>query len=192
MCSSDCFLAVLAVLFPPIAVWVKRGVCSADSIINIALLCLGYLPGLLHAWYIIAKYPDPYSYSYEPIEGGNQRVYYYTATYPSVASHTQPSYAPQQQHGCHHHHQQGQNRPQSPRPQTGPQNYGTTPATSSSPSRPVTETAVADTHKPVPQPQDSLPVANGMDHGEGSSAGPSQPPPSYSDVVKGDYKVQTA
>ncbi|RVD84439.1 uncharacterized protein DFL_006188 [Arthrobotrys flagrans] len=186
MCSADCFLAVLAVLFPPIAVWVKRGVCSADSIINIALLCLGYLPGLLHAWYIIAKYPDPYSYSYEPIEGGNQRVYYYTATYPSVASHTQPSYAPQQQH------QHGQDRPQSPRSQTRPQTYGTTAAAASvsSPSRPVTETAVADTRKPIPQPQDNLPVANGMDHGEGS-AGPSQPPPSYSDVVKGDYKIQT-
>ncbi|KAK6363806.1 hypothetical protein TWF730_001216 [Orbilia blumenaviensis] len=196
MCSADCFLAVLAVLFPPIAVWVKRGVCSADSIINIALLCLGYLPGLLHAWYIIAKYPDPYNYNYEPIEGGNQRVYYYTATYPSVASHSQPSYAPQQQpqHGCNHvhHHHRHQDRPQSPKSQTGPQSYGTTPAASSSTPRPVTETAVADTNKPTPQPQDNLPVANGMDHGEGSSAGPSQPPPSYSDVVKGDYKVQTA
>ncbi|KAK6356554.1 hypothetical protein TWF718_000906 [Orbilia javanica] len=195
MCSADCFLAVLAVLFPPIAVWVKRGVCSADSIINVALLCLGYLPGLLHAWYIIAKYPDPYSYSYEPIEGGSgQRVYYYTATYPSVASHTQPSYAPQQQQGCHHNHQHGQDRPQSPRSHTRPQAYGTTaaPPSSSSPSQPVTETAVADAHKPTQQPQDNLPVANGMDHGEGSSAGPSQPPPSYSDVVKGDYKIQTA
>jgi uncharacterized membrane protein YqaE (UPF0057 family) len=32
------------------AVWVKRGICSADSFINIALCCLGYLPGLIHAW----------------------------------------------------------------------------------------------------------------------------------------------
>jgi hypothetical protein len=31
-------------------VWVKRGICSADSFINIALCCLGYLPGLIHAW----------------------------------------------------------------------------------------------------------------------------------------------
>lgn len=31
-------------------VWIKRGICSADSLINIALCCLGYLPGLLHAW----------------------------------------------------------------------------------------------------------------------------------------------
>jgi hypothetical protein len=31
-------------------VWIKRGICSADSFINIALCCLGWLPGLLHAW----------------------------------------------------------------------------------------------------------------------------------------------
>ncbi|EPS43324.1 hypothetical protein H072_2695 [Dactylellina haptotyla CBS 200.50] len=183
MCSADCFLAVLAVLFPPIAVWVKRGVCSADSIINIALLCLGYLPGLLHAWYIIAKYPDPYSYNYEPIEGGNQRVYYYTATYPSVASHTHPSYTPQQRQ-----QQAPINTQRNSGAHTGPQNYGTTAA----PSRPLTETTAVETHKSTSSAQDNLPVADGMSHGEGSSsAGPSQPPPSYSDVVKGDYKVQT-
>lgn len=37
MCGSDIFLGVIAILFPPIAVWVKRGLCSADSLINIAL-----------------------------------------------------------------------------------------------------------------------------------------------------------
>ncbi|PFH63167.1 hypothetical protein XA68_17276 [Ophiocordyceps unilateralis] len=58
MCSSDTFLAFLAILFPPLAVWVKRGICGADSIINILLCVLGYIPGLLHAWYIIAKFPD--------------------------------------------------------------------------------------------------------------------------------------
>ncbi|KAF3908831.1 hypothetical protein ABW21_db0209835 [Orbilia brochopaga] len=187
MCSADCFLAILAVLFPPVAVWVKRGVCSADSVINIALLCLGYVPGLLHAWYIIAKYPDPYSYSYEPLEGGGQqRVYYYTATYPSVAAHAQPVYPaprgppPQQPQGAAASNQQG----------TGPQSYGTTPA---APSGRVETAAVESApKKAAPQPQDGLPVADGMPHGE-SSAGPSQnPPPSYSDVVKGDYKVQTA
>ncbi|KAJ4300081.1 hypothetical protein N0V88_002750 [Collariella sp. IMI 366227] len=42
MCSTDIFLGLMAVLFPPLAVWVKRGICSADSIINILLLILGY------------------------------------------------------------------------------------------------------------------------------------------------------
>lgn len=39
MCGSDIFLGILAILFPPLAVWVKRGICSADSLINIALCC---------------------------------------------------------------------------------------------------------------------------------------------------------
>ena len=50
MCSTDIFLGLLAILFPPLAVWVKRGICSADSVINICLCCLGFIPGLLHAW----------------------------------------------------------------------------------------------------------------------------------------------
>ncbi|KAJ6258973.1 LOW QUALITY PROTEIN: hypothetical protein Dda_5868 [Drechslerella dactyloides] len=218
----DCFLACLAVLFPPIAgeppddrpspspvpsptdrtdqlhfsyqlrsnsnifrpaFWVKRGVCSADSVINIALCCLGYVPGLLHAWYIIAKYPDPYTYSYEPLEGGQQRVYYYTATYPSVAAHAQPVYpAPQGQQ----QQPQGSNSNQS-----GPQTYGTTPAAPSPRPANVETAAVEGSPKTTPQPQGGMPVADGMSHGASSSAGPSQAPPSYSDVVKGDYKVQT-
>ena len=78
MCSSDIFLGLLAILFPPIAVWVKSGICSADSLINIALCCLGFIPGLLHAWYIIAKYPEESSY-YEtiPQDSENGRVTYY-------------------------------------------------------------------------------------------------------------------
>ncbi|EFX05318.1 stress response RCI peptide [Grosmannia clavigera kw1407] len=43
MCSCDFFLGMLALLFPPLPVWVKRGICSADSIINILLCLLGYV-----------------------------------------------------------------------------------------------------------------------------------------------------
>lgn len=68
----DCFLAIIAILFPPLPVWVKRGICSADSIINIALCVLGFLPGLLHAWYIIGKYPD-IEYGYSPVDQEAQR-----------------------------------------------------------------------------------------------------------------------
>ncbi|KAI3395119.1 hypothetical protein diail_1734 [Diaporthe ilicicola] len=67
MCSSDIFLGVLAIIFPPLPVWVKCGICSADSVINILLCVLGFLPGLLHAWYIIAKFPDPDYGNYESI-----------------------------------------------------------------------------------------------------------------------------
>ncbi|KAK7205554.1 hypothetical protein BZA70DRAFT_267384 [Myxozyma melibiosi] len=56
--SADVFLVLLAILFPPLPVWIKRGICSADSLINIALCMLGFLPGLLHSWYIIARFPE--------------------------------------------------------------------------------------------------------------------------------------
>lgn len=55
----------------------KRGICSADSLINLALCCLGVLPGLLHAWYIILQYPEA---TYEEVaqqDAENGRVTYY-------------------------------------------------------------------------------------------------------------------
>jgi len=73
MCTNpaDVLLSILAILFPPIAVWVKRGLCSADSLINLALCMLGFLPGLLHAWYVIATTPDTYEYEeVVDVEGG--------------------------------------------------------------------------------------------------------------------------
>ncbi|MCJ1451448.1 hypothetical protein MMC28_001785 [Mycoblastus sanguinarius] len=86
MCSGDIFLGLLAILFPPI-VWIKSGICTADSLINILLCTLGYLPGLLHAWYIISLYPEPSDYEYETIpqdQGENGRVtYYYVNHRPS-------------------------------------------------------------------------------------------------------------
>ncbi|KAA8904992.1 hypothetical protein FN846DRAFT_779288 [Sphaerosporella brunnea] len=94
MCSSDCFLFILAVLFPPLPVWVKRGICSADSIINIALCMLGFLPGLLHAWYIIAKYPDPLeevAYGYLRVDQ-ESRHHVYPPHQQPVRSPTGPVY----------------------------------------------------------------------------------------------------
>ncbi|KAK4227180.1 hypothetical protein QBC38DRAFT_509900 [Podospora fimiseda] len=74
MCSSDVFLTLLAILFPPLPVWVKRGICSADSFINILLCTLGFIPGLLHAWYIIFKHPDP-PYDYDYTQGAHNAEY---------------------------------------------------------------------------------------------------------------------
>ncbi|KAK2771774.1 hypothetical protein FQN53_004888 [Emmonsiellopsis sp. PD_33] len=171
-CTPDCFLAIIAVLFPPIAVWVKVGVCSADSLINLALLVLGYVPGLLHAWYIILKYPEndeEYPEGYQPIVGADGRhhdpesgrvTYYYVAHQPP-SPHT----------GSHPHPQRsyGTNQP----PHNAP---GVDPAT-----------------RPQPQPSDphasSVPGDMG---GEGSSSHPEgRAPPTYAEAVKGDHKVQT-
>ncbi|KAL9597133.1 MAG: hypothetical protein Q9219_005355 [cf. Caloplaca sp. 3 TL-2023] len=81
-CSTDILLALLAVLFPPLPVWIKSGICTLDSFLNILLCFLGFIPGLLHAWYVIAKYPDP-SDEYEDLENGRgQRghvTYYYVS-----------------------------------------------------------------------------------------------------------------
>lgn len=64
---SDVFLVILAIFFPPLPVWIRRGLCSADGFINIALCCLGYIPGLIHSWYIIARHPEDtvLEYDYE-------------------------------------------------------------------------------------------------------------------------------
>ncbi|KAI4870113.1 hypothetical protein F4820DRAFT_405118 [Hypoxylon rubiginosum] len=75
MCTADLFLGLLAILFPPLPVWVKCGLCSADSIINILLCMLGYIPGLLHAWYIISKFPETYEYEAVPPDDERGHVY---------------------------------------------------------------------------------------------------------------------
>ncbi|KAI1470664.1 uncharacterized protein F4812DRAFT_418556 [Daldinia caldariorum] len=105
MCSPDLFLAYLAILFPPLPVWVKTGICSADSIINILLCLLGLLPGLLHAWYIIYKYPETYEYDSVPQDSergpGSHVTYVFVQepqpqprpqAQPKTASGSYPSY----------------------------------------------------------------------------------------------------
>ncbi|KAK6441171.1 hypothetical protein LTR95_002595 [Oleoguttula sp. CCFEE 5521] len=148
MCGSDILLGFLAILFPPLAVWVKRGLCSVDSLINIALCMLGFLPGLLHAWYIIAVTPDP---TYEPMGDEEQGG---TVSYYVVQG--QPQYAPGGQ------------------PQQG---YGTV---SSAPSNqfPGHESGFV-------QHPSTAPVAGGSSTRQGEEV-----PPSYSQAVAGDHKVQ--
>ncbi|KAK0473776.1 hypothetical protein IW261DRAFT_1503381 [Armillaria novae-zelandiae] len=41
-------------IIPPVPVLLKRG-CAADFWINLALCVLGWIPGVIHAWYIISK-----------------------------------------------------------------------------------------------------------------------------------------
>ncbi|EJT73085.1 plasma membrane proteolipid 3 [Gaeumannomyces tritici R3-111a-1] len=53
--ASDICKIILAVILPPLGVFLERG-CGADLLINILLTLLGYLPGIIHALYIILKY----------------------------------------------------------------------------------------------------------------------------------------
>ncbi|KID88221.1 stress response RCI peptide [Metarhizium guizhouense ARSEF 977] len=126
MCSADIFLALLAVLFPPLPVWVKCGICSADSIINILLCCLGFIPGLIHAWYIIAKYPEPaYEYESLPQEGGHVTYVYVQTPHGPQCRPPAPNGGMNygtQQNGSNRNQQQPQPQPQGsqqPRAQTG-------------------------------------------------------------------------
>ncbi|CAL8142988.1 unnamed protein product [Orchesella dallaii] len=52
---SDILKIILAIILPPLGVLIEKG-CGADLLINIALTFLGFIPGIIHALYIILKY----------------------------------------------------------------------------------------------------------------------------------------
>ncbi|KAA1473062.1 hypothetical protein DENSPDRAFT_219473 [Dentipellis sp. KUC8613] len=52
--GDDVCLILVAILFPPAAAFLIAG-CSCDLIINICLTALGYLPGHLHAFWLIYR-----------------------------------------------------------------------------------------------------------------------------------------
>ncbi|EMF17724.1 UPF0057-domain-containing protein [Sphaerulina musiva SO2202] len=53
--GSDIIKIIFAIFIPPVGVFLERG-CGADLLINILLTILGYIPGIIHALYIILKY----------------------------------------------------------------------------------------------------------------------------------------
>ncbi|KAI1418726.1 UPF0057-domain-containing protein [Hypoxylon sp. EC38] len=53
--ASDICKILLAIILPPLGVFLERG-CGADFCINVLLTILGYIPGIIHALYIILKY----------------------------------------------------------------------------------------------------------------------------------------
>ncbi|KAI1819487.1 hypothetical protein F4861DRAFT_543878 [Xylaria intraflava] len=128
MCSPDLFLGLIAILFPPLAVWVKRGICSADSIINILLCMLGYIPGLLHAWYIIAQYPD--AWDYESVEQGDYEGGYSHGRHQGGVSYVVVA-APYQQPSPGFPARPQQLQPQQQPKQAQAMDYGTNAASSS-------------------------------------------------------------
>ncbi|KAL2760312.1 hypothetical protein ACRALDRAFT_1059844 [Sodiomyces alcalophilus JCM 7366] len=122
---------------------------------------LGFLPGLIHAWYIIAKFPEP-PFEYDAVPGhdseGGRVTYVFVHTPPPQS---QPQYKPQGQstanYGTTSQHGQssGSRAPQSPQPQ------------------------------PPRQGQDQHHHDNAGEGGSSDAA-----PPSYAQVVAGDHKVQ--
>ncbi|EIE76530.1 plasma membrane proteolipid 3 [Rhizopus delemar RA 99-880] len=53
--ASDIIKIIGAIVLPPLGVFLERG-CNVDFLINIALTILGYIPGIIHALYIILKF----------------------------------------------------------------------------------------------------------------------------------------
>ncbi|KAJ9665333.1 hypothetical protein H2201_004625 [Coniosporium apollinis] len=51
----DIIKLIFAIFLPPLGVFLERG-CNADFLINILLTVLGYIPGIIHALYIILKF----------------------------------------------------------------------------------------------------------------------------------------
>ncbi|KIM56751.1 hypothetical protein SCLCIDRAFT_1220009 [Scleroderma citrinum Foug A] len=52
MGGSSIILVFVAIIFPPAAVAFLSG-CGCDLIVNILLTLLGYIPGLIHAFWLI-------------------------------------------------------------------------------------------------------------------------------------------
>ena len=50
--TNTLLLVIIAILLPPLAVGLKRGIGGA-FILNIVLVLFFYLPGLLHALYVV-------------------------------------------------------------------------------------------------------------------------------------------
>lgn len=57
MHARDWFLVLVSIFAPPIAVWLKRGFFTKDLLINVLLCLLGFIPGLIHALYVISQHP---------------------------------------------------------------------------------------------------------------------------------------
>ncbi|KAJ1834911.1 hypothetical protein IWW55_004762 [Coemansia sp. RSA 2706] len=99
MCCSlpDFLLVVLSIIFPPFGALLRRG-CGADFLINCGLTALGYLPGLIHAWYLICKYPaHEYEMLVDDEEGPRHHVVIISSpAQPSSSSHQDQAPPPYQ------------------------------------------------------------------------------------------------
>ncbi|KAI8059834.1 hypothetical protein BDF21DRAFT_348553 [Thamnidium elegans] len=65
---ADCCIILVTILCPPVGVFLMFG-CGADLCINICLTVLGYLPGHIHAFYLMfTRYqrPSQQYVSYQP------------------------------------------------------------------------------------------------------------------------------
>jgi len=77
--ASDICKIILAVLLPPLGVFLERG-CGADLCINILLTILGYIPGIIHALYVFhsSYFPPQKAAAMSTIRVYTSRILHYT------------------------------------------------------------------------------------------------------------------
>jgi len=186
MCDGpDLFLCALSILFPPIGVWIKRGICSADSLINIALSVLGYIPGLLHSWYIICSYPDPYERI--PDNEAHVHVFHYRPGANGSSSGPPPSAGPPP--GGHSSPASGGYGTISSQPaqqQQMPQPGASSSSVAAGPSSGGPSYAAVAAKKAGAD----LPSGTERDVGAAEEED-GLPPPTYADAVRGNNKIQS-
>lgn len=62
MSGYDFFCYLVSFFLPPLGVFMKRGIHS-EFWINILLTLLGYIPGIIHAFYVVHKYRDSHHWA---------------------------------------------------------------------------------------------------------------------------------
>ncbi|KAM0821371.1 hypothetical protein ACQ4PT_072276 [Festuca glaucescens] len=59
MASGCTFLEILiAILLPPLGVFLHYGLCSKEFLISVLLTILGYIPGIIYAVYVLVSRSD--------------------------------------------------------------------------------------------------------------------------------------
>ena len=91
--TSDLLLAILGLFLPPFPVWIKRGVFSIDSLINIVLTMVGGIPGVIHSWYVVLKYPEDGIPFLDNLIHSNRRQ---DGEYQTLSDDEESSYTPPQ------------------------------------------------------------------------------------------------
>lgn len=131
MSCGDFILLLMVLIFPPLPVAIKRGICSADFLINLLLSLLGFLPGLVHAFYIVLKYPEGLNGCTHQHGDLERQAHVRPAHQVFPGQAYQQQHPPQQQgnmHGVYGHQQKLQ---QHMHAQQAPGNYGATGGSSS-------------------------------------------------------------
>lgn len=52
--TSDLFLIIIAIILPPLAMLIETGL-GKQFLINLVLTMIGFVPGVVHAVYVIAR-----------------------------------------------------------------------------------------------------------------------------------------